>query len=109
MRFGGSLSGIAFGIVQGLRTPSVQVLLALTLALIGCATIAYRLLEGWRWVDALYFSVVTIATVGYGDLAPKTDGGKLFTVCYIMIGIGLFVSFASALSRQIIENAGKQR
>ena len=108
MRFGGSLSGIAFGIVQGLRTPSVQVLLALTLALIGCATIAYRLLEGWRWIDALYFSVVTIATVGYGDLAPKTDGGKLFTVCYIMMGIGLFVSFASALSRQIIENAGKQ-
>ena len=71
MRIGRSLSDIVFGIMHGLRTPSVQALLALTLALISCATIAYRLLEGWRWIDALYFSVVTIATVGYGDLAPR--------------------------------------
>ncbi|AZL60185.1 two pore domain potassium channel family protein [Tabrizicola piscis] len=109
MGFGRSLSGVTVGLVRGLREPGVRALLALTLALIGCATIAYRLLEGWRWIDALYFSVVTIATVGYGDLAPKTDGGKLFTVFYIMGGIGLFVSFASALSRQIIENARREK
>ncbi|WP_199489469.1 potassium channel family protein [Pseudotabrizicola alkalilacus] len=58
---------------------------------------------------ALYFSVVTIAIVGYGDLVLKTDGGKLFTVFYIMVGLGLFVSFASALSRQIIANTRKEK
>jgi len=40
----------------------------------------------WSFVDALYFSMVTISTVGYGDLTPTTRFSKLFTVCYILLG-----------------------
>jgi hypothetical protein len=40
----------------------------------------YSIVEGLRSVDALYLSVATLTTVGYGDLAPTTDAGKLFTV-----------------------------
>jgi voltage-gated potassium channel Kch len=49
-------------------------------------------------VDALYFSVATISTVGYGDIAPKTTLGKLFTIFYLLAGAGVFVSIAATIA-----------
>merc|ERR1719487_589085 len=43
--------------------------------------------EPWSVIDSLYFSVVTISTVGYGDLVPGTRGAKIFTMFYIFFGI----------------------
>ena len=57
--------------------------------------------EGWSLVDALYFSIITLSTVGYGDLSPKTDVGKVFTTIYILVGIGLFVAVAHHIARQL--------
>ena len=48
--------------------------------ILGIGTVFYRFVEGFSWIDAYYFSVVTLATVGYGDLAPRTTAGKLFTI-----------------------------
>lgn len=94
------------GMASAFREPQFVFLLATTISVIGCATVFYHWQEGWRWVDALYFSVVTIATVGFGDFSPKTDGGKLFTVVYIFAGVGLFVATAAALAGHIIRRAG---
>lgn len=68
-------------------------LLLTTLAILSLGTMVYRYLEGWSWIDALYFSVITLTTVGYGDFSPTTDAGKLFTIFYILIGIGIILSF----------------
>ena len=67
-------------------------------------TVFYRFVEGFSWIDAYYFSVVTLATVGYGDLAPRTTAGKLFTTFYIMIGVGILATFFSFLVRQRAAN-----
>lgn len=54
-------------------------------------------LEHWTVVDALYFSIVTMSTVGYGDLTPTTTGSKAFTILYIFFGITMvFSQIASA-------------
>lgn len=45
--------------------------------------------ESWTFIDALYFSMTTMSTVGYGDLSPGTDGTKFFTCVYIIIGVAL--------------------
>jgi hypothetical protein len=103
------IAAIASGAYSALREPHIALLLAMTFSLIGCATVFYRWQEDWRWLDAAYFSVVTIASVGYGDLAPKTDGGKLFTILYIFSGIGLFVASAAAFADHIIRNARNRR
>jgi hypothetical protein len=50
--------------------------------LIGLGTVVYHFTEHWSWLDAYYFSVVTLATVGYGDLVPHTAFAKLFTTIY---------------------------
>lgn len=71
----------------------------ITFTLISVATVFYWLAEGWSLLDAAYFSVVTIATVGYGDLTPKTALGKIFTIGYIFAGIGIFVAAVTALAR----------
>ena len=60
--------------------------------------------EGRSLVDAIYFSVLTIATVGFGDLAPKTTLGKLFTVGYVVCGLGLFVATAPAIADGLLRD-----
>lgn len=49
--------------------------------------IAYDEIEGWPLLDTTYFLTVTITTVGYGDICPSTDLGKMFTVFYALVGI----------------------
>lgn len=64
-------------------------LLALTSLVIAVGTVAYAYIEGWAWLDALYATIITITTVGYGDLAPRSPGGRLFAIFFTMIAIGI--------------------
>jgi hypothetical protein len=68
---------------------STQIIALVVVAVIGFGTVVYRYLEDWSWVDSLYFSVITLTTVGYGDLVPSSSGSRLFTVFYIVTGISL--------------------
>lgn len=67
-----------------------------TLLVIG--TVFYRQVEGWGWLDSLYFCVITLATVGYGDFSPQTAAGKIFTMVYILLGIGTLVAVLTRLA-----------
>ena len=64
--------------------------------LIAFGTVIYHVLEDWSWVDSLYFSVIAVTTVGFGDLTPDTDGAKLFTVLSILLGISIIGTFLDA-------------
>ena len=55
-------------------------------------TLAYHWLEGWSWLDSLYFCVISLATIGYGDLTPTTPEAKLFTIFYVINGIGILLA-----------------
>ncbi len=70
----------------------------LLFVILGGATF-YHFVEGWNWLNSIYFTVITLATVGYGDLTPKTDAGKVFTIFYVFIGIGVFVTIANLFLR----------
>jgi hypothetical protein len=75
-------------------------LLAAAVVVLGGGTVFYHFIEKWSWVNSWYFCVVTLATVGYGDLVPKTDFGKLFTTLYIIIGVGLVGAFFTSTIRR---------
>ena len=61
--------------------------------LLALGTVVYHFIEDWSWVDSLYFSVVAVTTVGFGDLSPSTDASKLFTVVYILLGITIITTY----------------
>lgn len=84
------------------RDPEFQTLALTVTALLVVGTLFYHSAEGWRWLDSLYFCVITLATVGYGDFSPRTDMGKLFTMFYIVLGIGLVVSIVTKLAQAIV-------
>ncbi len=72
-----------------------SIILVLTF-LLSIGTITYRNLEGWSWVDSLYFTTTTLTTIGYGDLYPTKDITKLFTVGFVITGVS-FVLFSLTL------------
>jgi voltage-gated potassium channel Kch len=81
--------------IHSLRNPFSSITLICSILLI-VGTVFYHFVEGFKWLDALYFSVITLTTVGYGDLSPQTDVGKLFTIFYIISGIGIIFGFMNA-------------
>jgi voltage-gated potassium channel len=81
------------------RDPEGKLILLWAVAQILIGTLAYMWLEGWSPLDALYFSVVVLATVGLGDVHPVTGAGKLFTVVYILFGLGVIAAFFSELTK----------
>ena len=73
-------------------------MLFVVVGLLFSGTIFYSTVEGWGALDALYFSVSTLATIGCGDLHPTTPLSKVFTMIYIVLGVGVFVAFITKVS-----------
>lgn len=80
---------------------------------IGIGTVAYHFIEGWNWLDSVYFSTITLTTIGYGDYTPTTNFGKLFTIFYVLIGVGIIAAtlnilLKSAAARRIDKYRSRQ-
>jgi voltage-gated potassium channel len=82
-----------------LRDPQGRLILLWALGQIILGTIVFRWLEGWSIIDSVYFSVVTLATVGFGDLHPTGDATKIFTIIYILFGLGVIAAFISEITK----------
>lgn len=85
-------------IFYGLRDPEFRALLAAVALILAGGTLFYARIEGWSLLDAFYFSVITLTTVGYGDLSPTTPISKIFTVIYILLGISILLAFINKLA-----------
>jgi len=69
----------------------------LVIILLSIGTFYYKHAEGWSYVNSFYFSTMTLTTIGYGDLAPTTDGAKIFTSVYALFGIGIMLYILSSV------------
>ncbi len=67
----------------------LQLTLGVLFLLIAGSTLFYHYEEGMGWIDALYMTVITVATVGFGETAPLSQAGRLFTIGLIMVGVGV--------------------
>ncbi|MCY1689764.1 potassium channel family protein [Exiguobacterium sp. SL14] len=68
-------------------------------------TIFYSTEENLSIVDALYFCITTLSTVGHPTFVPTTTLGKVFTMAYITIGCGLFLTLIATLSYVLIKQS----
>lgn len=91
--------------LRALVGPEFRPVLGMVLITLSVGTIFYRLVEHWTLLNSLYFSVVTLATIGFGDLAPATRIGKIFTIFYVFVGVGTLGLFLSAVARTSARSA----
>jgi len=68
--------------------------------LLVAGTLIFRIIEGFSPLDSFYFSFITLATIGYGDITPVTDLGKLVTVIYGIAGLGVMAALISTIATQ---------
>jgi voltage-gated potassium channel len=91
------------------RDPQTRALLAGAVLLLVSGMLLFHWIEGWRLFDALYFTLVTLATVGYGDFHPRTDAGKALTIVYIVGGISIILGLLDAIAGQRIGIGQRRR
>lgn len=94
-------------LISFLKDRQYRSLLLASGGIVMAGTVAYHFIEGWNWLDSLYFSTITLTTIGYGDFAPQTDLGKAFTVFYIAIGVGLILAFVNTVYKHFQEFPSK--
>ena len=81
-----------------LRWVTIALLLVIATGIIGYVTI-----EGWSFLDALYMTVVTISTVGYEEVQPLSDGGRVFSIVLIIGGVGVMLYGATTMVQYLVE------
>jgi voltage-gated potassium channel len=82
---------------------NIRILLVLLLAIVIIGTIGFKFLENLTFFDAFYFTVITVATVGYGDIYPTNTASKIFSIVLIMGGIGIFFSILTNSTQILIQ------
>ena len=76
---------------------------ALVALLIALGTAGYMFLEGWTIHSALYMTVITLSTVGFGEVLPLSPGGEWFTILFIALGLVVFGFAAASITAFIVQ------
>ncbi len=88
------------GLWNGMKDKDFRSLFLWLITLLLLGSWFYMRVEGWTLLDAVYFSITTLTTVGFGDLAPQTPAGKIFTIFYLLVGIGMLSGFIVLLAER---------
>jgi len=94
--------GLARALTAVWRDPETKALPVVAGALVLTGSIFYWRFEDWTFFEALYFCIVTLTTVGYGDFSPTTTGTQIFTIFYILTGFGVLVALLTSVAQQYI-------
>jgi len=82
--------------------------LSVIIIAVSLGTLGYRLIEGWSAVDALYMTIITMTTVGYGEVWPLSEAGRMFTVGLIITSIGIAGYVVSKITAFVVEGEVKR-
>ncbi len=85
------------------KTKHFVITVLLSFVLIAAGTAGYMLIEGWGVLDALYMTVTTLATVGYGEVHPMSTLGRIYSVILIILGVAFFLYVGGAVIQFMVE------
>lgn len=77
--------------------------ITLLIVMIVFGTIGYMIIEGWDYFDSLYMTIITLATVGYGEVHEISRVGRLYTMVMIVVGVGFFVYTAGTVIQFMVD------
>lgn len=83
---GAFIDRLRYWLAEPVRQLQLSIALLLLLVIVG--TIGYIVIERMRAIDALYMTIITLTTVGFGEVDPLDGAGKLFTIILIVLGVG---------------------
>jgi hypothetical protein len=90
------------GFARGLRDLEFRALLLVLVGILLGGTIFFHSTEGWSWTDAIYFAVMTLATISPPGFTLTSDLSKVFMIVYVIGGMGAMISFVIAIGRHIV-------
>lgn len=90
-----------------LRPRGLVILLVLPTSLILLGAVGFMAIEDWGFLDALYMSVITLTTVGYLEVHPLSDGGRVFTMGLLLVGVFTMFYAATELVRAVVSGEVK--
>ncbi len=84
-------------------TKKIVAISALLVLLWATGIAGYMLIEGWGLLDAVYMTAISLSTVGFKEVHPLTEQGRVFTILLITLGVGLFFYAIGSLAEGLIE------
>ena len=88
--------------IESMKANSVWYAVGMLVSVIVVGAAIFHALEGHTYLDCVYWAVVTTTTVGYGDISPVTDIGRLFTCVYGLFSIGLVTYSLSLIAKNTL-------
>lgn len=98
-----TLKRLFTGLWHAFKLKNFQALFVLVLVILLSGTIFFVTQEGMSIIDALYFCVTTLSTVGHPTFEPQTVMGKVFTMVFIIAGTGLFIGLMGYVAYALIK------
>lgn len=89
--------------------PAGRALVLGFLGIILTGTVFYSIVEDWSLISALYFTVVMLTTVGFGDLHPTTDFSRIFTVVFILVGVAFILGFLNFIMSRTVQRRAEDK
>lgn len=71
-------------------------------------TMGYTLIEGWALDESLYMTIISLTTVGYGEVHPLSQAGRMFTAVLLMLGVGSVFYVMASVAENMIEGRVRQ-
>lgn len=90
------------------KKPRIAPIVTAAILTLLIGSIFYRYTENFSWIDSVYFCVITLTTIGYGDIVPTTDAGKIFTMFYVIFGISIIAAMANYILHHALERHQKR-
>ncbi|MBT8406262.1 MAG: potassium channel family protein, partial [Deltaproteobacteria bacterium] len=70
---------------------------------VGLGTAGFMILEKWNFLDSLYMTVITISTVGFSEVNPVSNQGRILTMTVLISGLGVLAYVVGTLTRTLVE------
>jgi voltage-gated potassium channel len=104
-----AFKGLARAVVAVWRDPETKALPVVAGVLVVTGTLFYWRFEEWTLIESLYFCIVALTTVGFGDFSPTTPGTQIFTIIYILTGFGVLVALLTSVAQQYLKHKSEPR